>query len=173
MSRPDVSPLRCLVATIAVGRASVKDDVSQLVVDELRAAELTVERSITVHREKEFIQQLVSNVANSNEADAILLIGGVGVGPRDFTCKAVDEMADRRMEGFGEAYRRLLFDAGESVGHVLTARATAGVCDRCVVVALPRRTAVILRRAMRELVIPMLPDAVRIADGLGPPQSFR
>jgi molybdenum cofactor biosynthesis protein B len=123
----DDRPLRCLIATIALGRASVRDDVTQVVIDELRAAQFIVERSVTVNREKEFIRQLVSSVVDSNEADAIVLIGGAGVGPRDFTCEAVDDLADRRLEGFGEAYRRLLFEAGESYPKVVTARATACV----------------------------------------------
>jgi molybdopterin adenylyltransferase len=166
----DDRPLRCLVATIALGRASVKDDVTQVVTDELRAAQFIVERSVTVNREKEFIRQLVSSVVDSNEADAILLIGGVGVGPRDFTCEAVDQLVERRLEGFGEAYRRLLFEAGESYPRVVTARATAGVYNSSVVVALPRQAAPVLRRAMQKLVVPTLPEAVRIATGAHPLQ---
>jgi molybdenum cofactor biosynthesis protein B len=167
----DDRPLRCLIATIALGRASVRDDVTQVVIDELRAAQFIVERSVTVNREKEFIRQLVSSVVDSNEADAIVLIGGAGVGPRDFTCEAVDDLADRRLEGFGEAYRRLLFEAGESYPKVVTARATACVYNGSVVLALPRQTAPILRRAVHELVVPTLPEAVRIATGKRPPQS--
>lgn len=169
MSEADVHPLRCLVATIALGRGSVKDDVTQVIVEGLRAAEFVVVRSVTVNREKAFIQQLVSNIANGNEADAIILIGGVGVGPRDATCEAVNELVDRKMEGFGEAYRHLLFESGESPASVAIARATAGVCNRLFVVALPRQTAAVLRLAMLKLVVPMLPDAVRVALGHGPP----
>src|SRR5580704_11654913 len=166
----DDRPLRCLVATVALGRASVRDDVTQVVIDELRAAQSIVDRSVTVNREKEFIRQLVSSVVDSNEADAIVIIGGVGVGPRDFTCEAVDELGDRRLEGFGEAYRRLLLEAGESYARVVTARATACVYNGSVVLALPRQTAPLVRRAMQDLVIPMLPEAVRIATGKRPLQ---
>jgi molybdenum cofactor biosynthesis protein B len=165
MSDLDVPPLRCLVATVALGRASVRDDLAQIVVDELRAASFVVSRSLTVHREKQFIEQLVSNAASSNEADVIILIGGVGVGPRDYTCEAVDELVDRRVEGFGEAYRRVVLEGGDATGAVLT-RATAGVCNQCVVVAIPRQTAATIRRAMTSLVIPFLPEAVRIAAGV-------
>jgi molybdenum cofactor biosynthesis protein B len=169
MSDLDVRALRCLVAAVAPGRASVRDDVVQIVVDELRDAGFLIARSLTVHREREFIEQLVSNVTSSNEADVIVLIGGAGVGPRDNTCEAVDRMADRRMEGFGEAYRALLLEGGEDgVGAVLT-RATAGVCNGCVVLAIPRQPAAPTRRAMQSLVVPLLPEAVRIASGLGRP----
>lgn len=173
VSGVDPWPNRCLVATVAAGRASVKEDVTQLIVASLRVAGFLVERTLTVNREKEFIQQLVSNVANSNEADAILLVGGVGVGPRDYTCEALDNLADRRMEGFGEAYRRLLFDAVDDVASVVTVRAMAAVYNGCIVVALPRQTAAVMQRAMDRLVVPMLPAAMRIATGPVAPRSSR
>ena len=81
----------------------------------------------------------------------------------ELLAEALDEVADRRMDGFGEAYRRLLLDTGESVANVVTGRAMAAVYNGCVVVALPRQTRAIVRRTMQALVVPMLPKAVRIA----------
>jgi molybdenum cofactor biosynthesis protein B len=156
-------PLRCVVATVVAGRASVREDVTEVVVDALRAADFLVERTVTVNREKKFIHELVFSAGCSKEADVIVMIGGVGVGPNDVTCEALDEIADRRMDGFGEAYRRLLVDTGESVANVVTGRAMAVVHNGCVVVALPRQTKAIVRHTMQALVVPMLPKAVRIA----------
>jgi molybdenum cofactor biosynthesis protein B len=157
---------RVVVASVALGRGSVKDDVVQLVVGELDTAKLQFVRGVTVNREKQFIQQLVTHIANSNEADAVILVGGAGIGPRDDTCEAIDELADRHIEGFGEAYRKLLRDElGAGTGALLS-RATAGVCNKCVVFGLPRNPDA-LRRAMRALVIPTLAQAARIAQGAG------
>ncbi|MDP9149621.1 MAG: molybdopterin-binding protein [Myxococcota bacterium] len=166
-SKPSIVPPlvpRVMVATVALGRASIPDDVRQLVVDTLRAAQFAFVRGVTVNREKQFILQLISNVANANEADAIILIGGVGIGPRDFTCEAVDQSVDRRIEGFGEAYRQLLREEFGAGPGAFLARAAAGVCNKCLVFALPR-TSEPLRRAMQLLVIPSLADAVRVAEG--------
>jgi len=118
-----------------------------------------------VTREKQFIQQLVLNVANGNDADAIVLIGGVGVGPRDFTCEAVEELADRRIEGFGEAYRQLLREKLAVGVEALLERATAVVYNKCVVFALPQQP-IPLHRAVHALVIPTLAQAVRAAEGI-------
>ena len=161
--RHDLVP-RIVVATVAPGRGSAKDDVVQIVVDELEAAKLQFIRGVTVNREKQFIQQLVSHIANSNEADAVILIGGAGIGPRDFTCEAVDEISDRHIEGFGEAYRALLRDELHLGPMALLCRATAGVCNKCVVLAMPRQPEA-LRRAMRVVVVPILGHAARIAAG--------
>ena len=173
MSGPDVGPLRCLVGTIALGRASVRDDVTQVAIDEVQATGFQVVRSVTVNREKEFIVQLLSNVATGNEADAIILIGGAGIGPRDYACEAVDELADRRIEGFGEEYRRVLREGDGSLVTAVLTRASAGVYGQCVVMALPRQAASVLRRAMQKVVLPMLPAAVQIATGMGRQQASR
>ena len=167
MDGRDIGPLRCLVATIAPGRASIKDDVTKLVVDELRTAGFQVVRSVTVNREKQFVAQLVENVAGGNEADAIILLGGAGIGPRDYACEVVDGLAHRRIEGFGEEYRRLLRSDDASVPRAVLTRATAGAYNQCVVIALPRQNVDVLRRAMQTLVVPVLPEAVRIATGAG------
>ena len=138
-----------------------------LVVDELRAAGFEVVRSVMVNREKEFIAQIVESVAAGNEADAIILLGGAGIGPRDYACEVVDDLAHRRIEGFGEEYRRLLRSDDQSVVRAVLTRATAGAYNQCVVVALPRQGIALLRRAMQVLVAPVLREAVRIATGSG------
>jgi molybdenum cofactor biosynthesis protein B len=161
---------RVVVATVALGRSSVREDLANLVVDELDAAKFTFVRGVTVNREKSFITQLISHISNSNEADAIVFIGGVGIGPRDYTCEAIDELADRRIEGFGEAFRELLrTELQVGVGSLL-ARAMAGVCNKCVVIALPRQP-IPLQIGMRRLVVPTLVEAVRTAAGIRPPLS--
>ncbi len=121
-------------------------------------------RSVVVNGEPHFIQQLVSNVSNSNEADVIILVGGTGFGPRDFTCDALDTFLERHIEGFGEAYRQLLRDEFTAGARAVLARATAGVYNRCLVFALPRNASP-LRRAMQLLVIPTLVEAVQLAAG--------
>jgi molybdenum cofactor biosynthesis protein B len=161
---------RVTVATVALGRTSAREDAPKVVVDELQAARFVFVRGVTVNREKQFIAQLVSTIANSNEADAIILVGGVGMGPRDFTCEAIDELADRKIEGFGEAYRRLLRDDLAGGVHTILTRASAIVCNKCVVIALPRHV-LALRMAMRTLVVPTLAEAVRMATGAAAPHG--
>jgi molybdenum cofactor biosynthesis protein B len=168
MTEPQPRAPRVIVATVNVGRASVHEDVPKLVAEELKAAGLRFIRGVTVNREKQFIQQLVSNIGNENEADALILIGGVGIGPRDYTCEAVDALADQRIEGFGEAYRQLLRTELNVGASAFLQRATAGIYNKCLVFALPRQPEAV-RLALRMLVIPALADAVRIVVGLPKP----
>jgi molybdopterin biosynthesis enzyme MoaB len=141
--------------------------VTEVVLEELRSAQIEVVRSVTVNREKQFIGQLVRNVSTGNEADVIVLIGGAGIGPRDYACEAIDALSDRRIEGFGEEYRRVLREDPDSLVSAVLSRAVAGVCDGTIVVALPRQSPQVLRRAVKKVLLPILPQAVRIAGGGG------
>lgn len=97
-------------------------------------------------------------IASGNEADVVVLVGGVGLGPRDFTCEAVDGLTDRRIEGFGEGFRQLMRDECDAGVLAALARATAGMCQRSLVVALPRKADAV-RAAVRALVIPAVTAA--------------
>jgi molybdenum cofactor biosynthesis protein B len=140
------------------------EELCKTVADEVQAASLTLVRSVTVNGEAQFIQQLISKISNDNEADAIILVGGSGFGPRDATCEAIDGFVERRIEGFGEAFRSLLRHEMEFASHAWLFRATAGVYNQCLVFAMTGRTADV-RRAMQGLIVPTLADAVELAAG--------
>ncbi len=157
-------PLRVIVALVARGRASVEDDVVRILINELDAGTFVFVRGVTVNREKPFIELLVRNLANGNETDIIVLLGGVGIGPRDYTCEAIEAVADHVVEGFGEAFRDLLREHPDAGLNPLLARASAAICNKCLVVGLPRQPEPI-RRAMRRLIVPAANAALRMASG--------
>ena len=56
--------------------------------------------------------------------DVVVTTGGTGISPRDRTYEAIDGLLDRRLDGFGEAFRRLSWD---DVGpRAILSRALAG-----------------------------------------------
>jgi molybdenum cofactor biosynthesis protein B len=155
---------RILVGAVMAARSRTIEELAKCVTDEIQAANFQLVRSVVVKGEAQFIQQLVSNVSNDNEADAIVLVGGTGFGPRDSTCEAVETFAERRIEGFGEAYRQMLRESQDYGAHALLSRATAGVYNQCLVFAMTGRL-VDVRCAMQTLIVPTLPDAVELATG--------
>jgi molybdenum cofactor biosynthesis protein B len=164
MSEAQESPPRVLVAVASHGRSKTLEEVAKSVAEILRAGGAVVVRNVVAQGEATYIQQLVSNVSNDNEADAIVMIGGTGFGPRDNTCEAINAFVDRRIEGFADAYRRLLREElGLSTRAMLT-RATAGVYNRCLVFALTGRPGEVTR-AVEKLVAPALAEAVSFATG--------
>ncbi len=163
MSEPDRPIPRVLVATVMAYRSRTLEDLSKQVTDDVRGV-FSLTRSVTVKSEEIFIRQLVSSVATANEADAMIVVGGTGFGPFDFTCEAIDGLVERRIEGFGQEYRRMLreeFNVGPSA---LLARATAGVYSQCVVFAVSGQPAQV-RRAIESLIVPTLSDAIELATG--------
>jgi molybdopterin adenylyltransferase len=106
-------------------------------------------------------------VSNDNEADAIVMVGGVGIGPRDVTCDALDPFFERHIEGFGDAFRQLLRDEFKLGVAALLERASAGVYNRCLVFVLPNQVAVV-RRAIQLLVVPTVAEGIDLAAGGAP-----
>ena len=154
---------RVLIATVMAYKSRTLEDLAKTATDDI-AAVFAVSRSVVVKGELEYIRQLVSSVATANEADAMVIVGGTGFGPFDSTCEAVDGLVERRIEGFGEEYRRMLREEFAAGPTALLARATAGVYSQCVVYALSGPPTQV-RRAIATLVIPTLADAIEYATG--------
>jgi molybdenum cofactor biosynthesis protein B len=163
---------RVLVAAVSQGKSRTIEELSRITIEEVKAASYHFVRSVTVKGERDFIQALVTNVSNDNEADAIVMVGGTGFGPYDEVCEALDPFFERRIEGFGEAYRRLLRDEAGLGARSWLFRATAGVYNRCLVVALTGSPADV-KRALGALVMPNIADGVALATGGKRPYDLR
>jgi molybdenum cofactor synthesis domain-containing protein len=155
---------RVLVGAVMSVKSKTIEELGKVAAEEVRSAELSLVRSVIVNGESQFIQQLVSNVSNDNEADAIVLVGGTGFGPRDHTCEAIDSFVERRIEGFGGAFRSMLRKETDFGPHAWMSRATAGVYNQCLVFAMTGRVSDV-RKAMQMIIIPTLSDAVELATG--------
>jgi molybdenum cofactor biosynthesis protein B len=93
---------------------------------------------------------------------AIVTTGGTGIAPRDRTYEAIEALLEKRLDGFGEAFRRLSWD--EVGPRAVLSRAVAGVHRGRVLVALPGSPkAVVL--AVDRVLAPILAHAVALARG--------
>jgi molybdopterin biosynthesis enzyme MoaB len=80
------------------------------------------------------------------------------------TSEAIDTFVERRIEGFGEAFRHMLRTEMDCSRVAWLFRATAGVYNQCVVFALTGRGSDV-KRAVQRLIVPALSDAVELATG--------
>ena len=93
-----------------------------------------VDRKI-VKDEKEDIKKIILEWTKSNEIDVIITTGGTGLTGRDITPEALDEIADKKIPGFGELFRQLSY---QTVGtSTLQSRACAILKNGTYVFALP------------------------------------
>jgi molybdenum cofactor biosynthesis protein B len=91
--------------------------------------------------------------------DAVIFMGGTGLSPRDVTIEAVAPLLDKRLDGFGEIFRKISFD---SIGSpALMSRSIAGTIENKLVFCLPGSPDA--TRVGVELVLKELPHAVFIA----------
>jgi molybdenum cofactor biosynthesis protein B len=157
-----LSPLRVLTVTVSDTRKRETDDAGKALDRELTSGGFQVVRHVIVKDEPEFIRTLVRLTATANEAEAIVLSGGTGITPRDNTFEALEAIFDKRIDGFGEAFRRISFD--EIGPHSLLSRATAGVVNECLVFSLPGSTKAVILGVTR-LINPVLRHAVDLACG--------
>jgi molybdenum cofactor biosynthesis protein B len=93
-----------------------------------------IDRKI-VKDEKESIKKIILGWANNDQIDVIITTGGTGLTGRDITPEALDEIADKKIPGFGELFRQLSY---KTVGtSTLQSRACAILKNGKYIFALP------------------------------------
>jgi molybdopterin adenylyltransferase len=153
-------PPRVVTVTVSDTRTEADDLSGRALAEELAA--FTLVRHVIVPDEPEPILSVIRDVMANDEADAVVLSGGTGIAPRDRTFEAVEALFDKRLDGFGETFRRLSWDA---IGpRAILSRATAGTIGTRIVFSLPGSEKAV-RLAARELIVPLLAHAVDLLHG--------
>ena len=67
-----------------------------------------VDRKI-VKDDKDEIRKIILKWTEKDNIDVIITTGGTGLTGRDITPEALDEIADKRIPGFGELFRQLSY----------------------------------------------------------------
>lgn len=131
----DRRTVRCLVITVSDTRTVDNDSSGQRAIELLTAAGHEVREREIVQDDRGVITTLVRAGVRNPEIDAIILTGGTGIAPRDVTHEAIEELLERKLEGFGELFRMLSFqDIGPAA---MITRAIGGIIGQTVVFALP------------------------------------
>lgn len=151
---------RVITVTVSDTRTADDDASGKALAAELSAFELV--RHVIVPDEPERIGELVRSAVAAAEADAIVFTGGTGIAPRDRTLEAVEALFEKRLDGFGEAFRRLSWD--EIGPRSILSRAAAGTVGSCLVVALPGSEKA-ARLGARALIAPVLGHATDLLHG--------
>lgn len=154
--------VRVLTVTISDLRKRHADETGKRLDASLVAAGFTVVRHAVVADEPGFIRELCRSTATDNGADAIVLTGGTGITPRDQTFEALDSLFEKKISGFGEAFRRIAF---EVMGpRAMYFRASAGIYNGCPIYSLPGNAQAV-GIGLDQLIIPTLAHAVELAMG--------
>ncbi|HXX68120.1 MAG TPA: molybdenum cofactor biosynthesis protein B [Polyangiaceae bacterium] len=155
-------PIRVAVITVSDSRAAGDDESGALLRQRLEEAGFTVSFSTIVRDEPEDVRAVIARICDDDLGDAVVSTGGTGIAPRDQTYEALEPLLEKKLDGFGESFRRLSW---EQIGpRAVLSRAIAGVYRGRVVIALPGSPKAI-SLAIDRIVGPILPHAVALARG--------
>jgi len=128
----------------------------------LREAGFTVLSHRIVREQRQQIHAAIVELCAQPDIDAIITSGGTGIAPRDITVETVTDLLTKRLDGFGEAFRRLSWD--EIGARAVLSRAVAGVVDRTLLACLPGSAGAV-RLGVKSLLLPILEHAVELTQG--------
>ena len=130
-SSKDIS---CGIITLSDSRKSKKADLSgQYMADEIETRYTLKSRKLIPDEKDDLIDAIEQMV--SENIDVILTTGGTGLDTRDITVETVEELFEKKLDGFGEIFRAKSF---EEIGSAaLLSRATAGIYKKTVIFSMP------------------------------------
>lgn len=151
--------VRVAVLTVSDTRTEATDTSGQAIVTLLVEQGHTLEARAIVRDEPADVTAWVRATLDG-DAQVIITTGGTGITSRDTTFEAIDELLEKRLDGFGELFRRLSYD---DIGPAaMMSRACAGLARGRVIIALPGSEGAV-RLAMTKLVLPELRHLVQQA----------
>jgi molybdenum cofactor biosynthesis protein B len=150
------SSIRVATITVSDTRTDVDDEGGRKLRQLLAGAGFALADHAIVRDEPEEIRRAVERFS-ADAVEVVVTTGGTGIAPRDQTYEAVEMLLEKKLDGFGEAFRRLSWDA---IGpKAVLSRAVAGVSKGRILVALPGSPSA-LGLAVSEILAPILPHAV-------------
>jgi molybdenum cofactor biosynthesis protein B len=114
-----------------------------------------------IPNDKAQIRNTMKELLKNPKVNVIVTSGGTGISKRDVTTDTLTELFDKKIEGFGELFRKLSY---EEIGEAaIISRATAGATIGKLVFCLPgSKNAVKL--ALTKLVLPGLGHMIKEAN---------
>lgn len=136
-SRPFV-PVNIAIMTVSDTRTLETDRSGDTLVERLTAAgHVLADRAIVTDDQDEIVKRLRAWIADDG-IDVVISTGGTGVTGRDVTPEAFEQVYEKRIDGFGEAFRWISF---QKIGtSSMQSRATAGVARGTYLFAVPGST---------------------------------
>jgi molybdenum cofactor biosynthesis protein B len=151
-----MAPVSIATITFSDSRTEADDEGGALLGVLLREAGHVVVAHAIVREDRDAIVAGIDAALARHDVDAIITSGGTGIAARDIAIEVVEPRLEKRLDGFGEAFRRLSHD---QIGpRAMLSRAVAGVAAGKLVACLPGSPKAV-RLAVSELLLPVLPHA--------------
>ncbi len=150
----------CAVITVSDTRTLETDTGGQTAVDLLTGAGHQVRLRKIIRDEPEPMRELLAELRDRQDVDAVLMTGGTGIGSRDQTFETVSGLLNKPLPGYGELFRMLSY---QQIGAAaMLSRATGGLIGRTVLLTMPGSRAAV-QLAVEKIILPELGHLVREA----------
>ncbi|MFZ5861584.1 MAG: MogA/MoaB family molybdenum cofactor biosynthesis protein [Nitrospirota bacterium] len=150
----------CYVVTCSDTRTQADDRSGNVIRELLKAHDHRITGSTIVKDDPNSIRDVLDRVGGDAYTQAIILTGGTGLTSRDSTFEVIDQLLEKRIDGFGELFRALSF---QTIGPAaMLSRATAGLFQGKAMFSLPGSESAV-RLAMEKLILPELGHVVWLA----------
>jgi len=128
-------PVRIAVLTVSDSRTRENDKSGDTLVERLTEAGHELADRDIVRDDRAEIAEKFRNWAARDDIEVIISTGGTGVTGRDVTPEALSDVAEKRVDGFGELFRWISF---QKIGtSTVQSRADAGVVHGTYIFVLP------------------------------------
>jgi molybdopterin adenylyltransferase len=158
MSEPLFVPLAVAVVTISDTRDLASDTSGALLVELLGSAGHRLAQRHLIKDDLAVIRALFAGLIADPSVEVVIATGGTGITARDVTIEALAPLVSKPIEGFGELFRWLSF--AEIGASTIQSRATAALCEKTLVFALPGSRGAV-RLALERIVLPQLDRRTR------------
>ena len=103
-------PVNIAILTISDSRTLKQDASGDFLIKKISdLGHLVYERKI-IKDEISLIKKTILSLVINHDIDVIITTGGTGITGRDSTPEAIQEIADKTIEGFGELFRQISFN---------------------------------------------------------------
>ena len=148
----------CFVLTVSDSRTPDTDTGGRAIRDLLEGAGHLVTGHAIVKDEPAQVAAKVREQVSDSRTQVIITTGGTGITSRDGTFETIDQLLEKRLDGFGELFRMLSFS--EIGASAMMSRAMAGTVSRKAIFVLPGSPNAV-RLAMTRLILPELGHVVQ------------
>lgn len=143
----------CVVITCSDTRTPQSDTSGYRIMVMLRDAGHSVASYQIVKDEPSKIKSAIKKAVKNKKVQAIIINGGTGIAKRDSTFEAIEDLLEKKLDGFGEVFRYLTYqDIGSPA---IMTRATAGTYKGRIIFSTPGSENAV-KLAMEKLILPEL-----------------
>ena len=134
----DFVPINIAVITISDSRTKENDSSGDTLEKRITDAGHKMIKRTIIPDDVSQIKDTLDTMSKEEEIDCIITTGGTGLTGRDTTPEAVNEIASKHIDGFGELFRQVSF---EKIGtSAIQSRAVAALINSTYVFCLPGST---------------------------------